>query len=66
MCSHMCAWIFLSVVFGQVSMPILSLGVWSDPGLVGGVCGGVVLGGTAAEKRKGKEEVTHSNLAKSA
>lgn len=43
----------------------VSLGVWSDPGLVGGVCGGVVLSGTATEKPR-REKVTHSNVAKSA
>lgn len=50
LCFRMCVLEYSLVLSGQVSMPILSLGVWSDPGLVGGVCGGVVLGGMAAEK----------------
>lgn len=55
MCLHVCVLDYSLVSFGRVSMSIVSLGMWSDPGLVGGVCGGVVLGGMAAESWERKK-----------
>lgn len=51
----MCASVSVSVVWMSVCA-FVSLGVWSDPGLVGGVCGGVVLSGTATESWKGRSD----------
>ena len=56
MCSRVCVLEYSLVLFGRVSMSVVSLGVWSDPGLARGVCGGVVLGGTAAEKGRERKK----------
>lgn len=50
-----CARVFVSVIWMSVGA-FVSLGVWSDPGLVGRVSGGVVLSGTATESWKGRSD----------